>query len=57
MRGLVEQFIAEKDVAKREALTEDILAHWAGVDSVDPESRGDAFDARKLAVLEKFFGA
>jgi len=57
LRGLVEQFIAEKDVAKREALTEDILAHWAGVDSVDPESRGDAFDARKLAVLEKFFGA
>ena len=57
LRGLVEQFITEKDVAKREALTEDILAHWAGVDSVDPKSRGDAFDARKLAVLEKFFGA
>ena len=57
LRSLVEQFITEKDVAKREALTEDILAHWAGVDSVDPKSRGDAFDARKLAVLEKFFGA
>ena len=57
LRGLVEQFITEKDVAKREALTEDILAHWAGVDSVDPKSRGDVFDARKLAVLEKFFGA
>ena len=57
LRGLVEQFIAEKDVAKREALTEDILALWAGADSVDPKSRGDAFDARKLAVLEKFFGA
>ena len=57
LRGLVEQFITEKDVTKREALTEDILAHWAGVDSVDPKSRGDAFDARKLAVLEKFFGA
>ena len=57
LRGLVEQFITEKDVAKREALTEDILTHWAGVDSVDPKSRGDAFDARKLAVLEKFFGA
>ena len=57
LRGLVEQFITEKDVAKREALTEDILAHWAGADSVDPKSRGDAFDARKLAVLEKFFGA
>ena len=57
LRSLVEQFIAEKDVAKREALTDDILAHWAGVDSVDPKSRGDVFDARKLAVLEKFFGA
>ena len=57
LRGLVNQFIAEKDVAKREALAEDILARWAGVGSVDPKSRGDAFDARKLAVLEKFFGA
>ena len=57
LRGLVNQFIAEKDVAKREALAEDILARWAGVSSVDPKSRGDAFDARKLAVLEKFFGA
>ena len=56
LRSLVGKFIAEKDVAKREALTEDILAHWAGVDSVDSKSRGDAFDARKLAVLEKFFG-
>ena len=57
LHGLVEQFITEKDVAKREALTEDILTHWAGADSVDPKSRGDVFDARKLAVLEKFFGA
>ena len=57
LRSLVEQFITEKDVAKREALTEDILTHWAGADSVDPKSRGDVFDARKLAVLEKFFGA
>ena len=57
LRGLVNQFIAEKDVAKREALAEDILARWAGVGSVDPKSRGDAFDARKLAVLENFFGA
>ena len=57
LRSLVEKFIAENDVARREALTEGILAHWAGVDSVDPKSRGDAFDARKLAVLEKFFGA
>ena len=56
LRSLINQFIAEKDVAKREALAEDILARWAGVDSVDPKSRGDTFDARKLAVLEKFFG-
>ena len=57
LRSLVEQFIVEKDTAKREALAEDILARWAGVGSVDPKSRGDAFDARKLAVLENFFGA
>ncbi len=56
LRGLVEQFTHEKNIAKREALVGEILANWTGVASVDPKSRGDLFDARKLAVLEKFFG-
>ena len=56
LRSLVEQFIQEKNITKRETLVADILANWAGVTPVDPKSRGDLFDARKLAVLEKFFG-
>ena len=56
LHGLVEQFTHEKNIAKREALVGEILANWTGVASVDPKSRGDLFDARKLAVLEKFFG-
>ena len=56
LRSLVEQFTHEKNIAKREVLVGEILANWTGVASVDPKSRGDLFDARKLAVLEKFFG-
>ena len=57
LHDLVKEFVQEKNSIKREALTREILVHWAGVGSVDPKSRGSAFDAQKLAVLEKFFGA
>lgn len=56
LHDLVKEFVQEKNSIKREALTREILVHWAGVGSVDPKSRGSAFDAQKLAVLEKFFG-
>ena len=56
LHDLVKEFVQEKNSIKREALTRKILVHWAGVGSVDPKSRGSAFDAQKLAVLEKFFG-
>ncbi|MEW8026281.1 MAG: calcium-binding protein [Candidatus Thiodiazotropha sp.] len=32
----------------------DIMFRWAGVDGVDPASRGDFVDARELGFLEKF---
>lgn len=56
LRSLVEQFIQEKNITKREALVADILVNWTGAISIDPKSRGDLFDAQKLAILEKFFG-
>jgi len=34
----------------------DLLLRWAGVDGVDPVSRGPNVDARHLAFLEKFYG-
>ena len=35
---------------------ETIMYKWADVDDIDPDSRGDIFDARKLTFLEKYFG-
>ncbi len=36
---------------------EDLMYRWAGVDGVDPASRGGSFDARKLEFLEKYTGS
>jgi Ca2+-binding RTX toxin-like protein len=35
---------------------EQIIYRWAGVQSVDPSSRGGLFDGRRLAALESFLG-
>lgn len=34
-----------------------ILYEWAGVDAVDPDSRGIYVDARQLEFMEKYFGS
>ena len=36
---------------------EQILFKWTGVEGINPTSRGANMDARRLAALEKFFGA
>ena len=56
LRGLVEQYAAEKDPSKRGRIFESLLQKWAGVEGVDPGSRGGQMDARQLAFLEQFFG-
>ena len=56
LRGLVEQYAAEKDPLKRGRIFESLIQKWAGVDGVAPGSRGGQMDARQLAFLEKFFG-
>ena len=56
LKSLVEQFIAAADPGVRNNLMDQILFKWTGSDAIDPASRGGNFDARKLAVLEKFFG-
>ncbi len=56
LESLVEQFIASTDITTRNSLMEQILFKWVGCDTVDPSSRGANIDARKLAVLEKFYG-
>ncbi len=53
---LVQQFIAAADPAVRSGLMDRILFKWTGSDGVSPTSRGNFFDGRKLAVLEKMIG-
>jgi hypothetical protein len=38
------------------AATDAILFRWAGVDGVDPNSRGDSLDARRLEFIEHYLG-
>jgi hypothetical protein len=54
--SLVQQFSNQTDPAQRAAILEQILFVWTGSEGIDPTSRGGSFDARKLDVLEKFFG-
>jgi hypothetical protein len=56
LKSLVEQFAATSDISGRDALMQQILFKWTGSDGIDPNSRGPNIDARKLGVLEKFFG-
>lgn len=56
LQSFVEQFVAASDPVSRGALMDQILFKWTESDSIDPESRGDNIDARKLATLDKFFG-
>ena len=52
--GFVSQNLANLANARNQ--TEQILYRWAGVQTVDPSSRGGLFDGRKLAALEAFLG-
>jgi Ca2+-binding RTX toxin-like protein len=56
LKSLVEQFVAATDPSVRNSLMDQILFEWTGSDGINPTSRGSNIDARKLAVLEKFFG-
>ncbi|MBM7625088.1 DUF2974 domain-containing protein [Sporohalobacter salinus] len=52
----VEEFRAEKDSQKRQEIMDKILFTWTESEDIDPDSRAGRFDARKLNVLESFFG-
>ncbi|MBI2529453.1 MAG: DUF2974 domain-containing protein, partial [Candidatus Rokubacteria bacterium] len=56
LRALVETFVAQTDPAQRAVTLEQLVFKWTGTESIDPASRGPYWDARKLAVLEGFFG-
>ncbi len=63
LKGLVSDFASGFDPATAFAdsgslndAIKEMLFQWAGVGSVDPDSRGGYFDAQQLEFLEKFFG-
>ena len=45
-----------KGRAELHSVFESMILRWAGVDGVDPRSRGPLIDARHLEFVEKFFG-
>ncbi len=56
LKQLVRMFIVEERPFTRTAIMEQILSTWAGVDTINPDVRGPYINARRLAILEKFFG-
>jgi len=53
---LVKQFINEPDKDTRHVMITSILYKYASCDMVDPSSRGNNIDARKLIFIEKYLG-
>ena len=56
LQSLVEQFVSASDPTTRAGLLEQILFKWTDSELIDPGSRGNYVDARRLAVLEHWFG-
>lgn len=56
LQGLVQQFVTETDATARSGLLEQIIFRWTGAHTVDPASRGQYVDARRLVALETLMG-
>ncbi|MEK0432158.1 MAG: hypothetical protein RL700_365 [Pseudomonadota bacterium] len=56
LKLLVQQYESKALTIERDALLQDILIHWAGVQDVDPVGRGPYIDARQLEFLELIVG-
>ncbi|MCR5109557.1 MAG: hypothetical protein K6B38_01415, partial [Ruminococcus sp.] len=56
LKGLVEKFTTETDIAERKAIVGRILENICGADNIEDNSRGSNFSAKKLTVVEKFMG-
>ncbi|MGA3681981.1 DUF4214 domain-containing protein [Pseudomonas graminis] len=53
---LVKQFISDPDLSDPSAVLDRIIFTWTGTTQIDPASRGENIDARKLAAIEAFMG-
>jgi Ca2+-binding RTX toxin-like protein len=56
LKSLVSQFVAADTATEKNALIDQIIYKWAGVDNIVPNSRGAYIDARKISSLEVFLG-
>ena len=56
LKKLVSDLVNADDTVNRNQLFTDAVYKWTGADTVNPKSRGNFIDARRLAVLEKFMG-
>lgn len=57
LKLLIENFKNQNNSNNRKNLIDNILFNWTGSNDIDPYSRGNNIDARKLAVLEKMLGS
>ena len=56
LKKLVSDLVNADDAVNRNQLFTEAVYKWTGADIIDPKSRGNFIDARRLAVLEKFMG-
>lgn len=56
LRSLVEAFVQENDIGRRNALTSQILIYWAGQQNTNPAARGNYIDGQHLGILETVWG-
>ena len=56
LKKLVSDLVNADDTVNRNQLFTEAVYKWSGADIIDPKSRGNFIDARRLAVLEKFMG-
>ena len=63
LKALVQQYVAETDLAARDTILTNLIYHWAGVEDMDPNGRNPTQvydnvlgDSRKLEALEEFLG-
>ena len=56
LKKLVSDLVNAGDTVNRNQLFTEAVYKWTGADTVNPKSRGNFIDARRLAVLEKFMG-
>ncbi len=56
LKKLVSDLVNADDTVNRNQLFTEAVYKWTGADIIDPKSRGNFIDARRLAVLEKFMG-